>query len=68
MACSNIVRIPAKLITCSAANWTVIPAQTGHYERSVAREFAFYPSMLSSVKRARRFRSESPFSASMWAL
>ncbi|MET3135590.1 hypothetical protein AAKU55_005902, partial [Oxalobacteraceae bacterium GrIS 1.11] len=23
-------RIPRKLDTCSAANWTVVPAQTGH--------------------------------------
>ena len=24
------VRIPPKLDTCSAANWTVVPSQTGH--------------------------------------
>ena len=24
------LRIPRKLDTCSAANWTVVPAQTGH--------------------------------------
>jgi len=33
---SFMVRIPAKLDGCSAANWTAIPAQTGHYERRVA--------------------------------
>ena len=24
------LRIPPKLDTCSAANWTVVPSQTGH--------------------------------------
>ena len=24
------MRIPPKLDTCSAANWTVVPSQTGH--------------------------------------
>jgi len=30
------VRIPVNLDGCSTANWTVIPPQIEHYERSVA--------------------------------
>lgn len=74
------LRIPRKLDTCSAANWTVIPAQTGHLFHAkldtcstpnwtpwVWRrgvEVWFYSGLAELVKFARFFRSESPFKLS----
>jgi hypothetical protein len=78
------VRIPRKLDTCSAANWTVVPAQTGHLFQAKLDtcsrpnwtpwagrrgvEVWFYSGRGELVKLARFFRSESPFKLSWWAL
>jgi hypothetical protein len=54
-----------KLGTCSNANWTRVPGQTGHYGRSDAGSmFGFYSWSVCAVKRARIFRMESPFNVS----
>ncbi len=54
-----------KLGTCSNANWTRVPGQTGHYGRSDAgSKFGFYSWSVCAVKRARIFRMESPFNVS----